>query len=513
MLNDSLCIDEDDVCLFPTNNTLNPIADTTGLPSSSEDNNLPLLADETIQNPSQNSLTKVNVSESASSSQNSGSSSPVVSQNRITPMFGKRKLTKRPLSQNNLSDATKKLNNTTNTNNDMSDNGSECSQLATTEDHSTKENVNTNSGIINKPSFLKTKESKKKATMEKSLKLSEADKKTLCIEKPVKLNKKEKQERKELKEMEKKEKERIKAEKKLALEKKKAEREQKKMEKDLKKMERQKNIDGKKGKNENCTTAKSDVTSKEKGKVNEVTSNRIEDENDENVDNVCNEFDKEKDNDDSLHNDIAESTIKLLKDNESIDEVNDDLEEKDESISDELINRESSFNKDMSDNDNKLPLRGERDLEGSQKDECLTNEDGGCEDDDSSVESMSLSKSQGSLEEMQLEKATLPDSKSVDKSCVCITKTVKKQIFHKKPVFKIPKEKSSNKLPKDKRKRDTAASKQAKKFKSMSSSSCKPSSVWVQCDHPECLKWRLLRNVTDPTKLPDKWYCSMNEGK
>lgn len=38
------------------------------------------------------------------------------------------------------------------------------------------------------------------------------------------------------------------------------------------------------------------------------------------------------------------------------------------------------------------------------------------------------------------------------------------------------------------------------------------SSVWVQCDKPDCLKWRLLKNVVDANQLPEKWYCSMNEG-
>ena len=37
--------------------------------------------------------------------------------------------------------------------------------------------------------------------------------------------------------------------------------------------------------------------------------------------------------------------------------------------------------------------------------------------------------------------------------------------------------------------------------------------VWVQCDHPDCLKWRMLRDVTDPSLVPDKWYCSMNTGE
>lgn len=39
-----------------------------------------------------------------------------------------------------------------------------------------------------------------------------------------------------------------------------------------------------------------------------------------------------------------------------------------------------------------------------------------------------------------------------------------------------------------------------------------PSPIWVQCDRPGCLKWRLLRNQTDACDLPAKWYCSMNEG-
>uniref|UniRef100_A0A1X7U7J3 CW-type domain-containing protein n=1 Tax=Amphimedon queenslandica TaxID=400682 RepID=A0A1X7U7J3_AMPQE len=35
--------------------------------------------------------------------------------------------------------------------------------------------------------------------------------------------------------------------------------------------------------------------------------------------------------------------------------------------------------------------------------------------------------------------------------------------------------------------------------------------IWVQCDNPDCLKWRFLINVKDPMDLPDKWYCDMNK--
>lgn len=34
--------------------------------------------------------------------------------------------------------------------------------------------------------------------------------------------------------------------------------------------------------------------------------------------------------------------------------------------------------------------------------------------------------------------------------------------------------------------------------------------TWVQCDQPDCNKWRYLADVIDPSELPNKWYCSMN---
>ncbi|XP_078698679.1 MORC family CW-type zinc finger protein 3-like [Branchiostoma floridae x Branchiostoma belcheri] len=37
-----------------------------------------------------------------------------------------------------------------------------------------------------------------------------------------------------------------------------------------------------------------------------------------------------------------------------------------------------------------------------------------------------------------------------------------------------------------------------------------PDQLWVQCDHPDCLKWRKLPEEWKNKKLPDKWYCNMN---
>ncbi|XP_071805779.1 uncharacterized protein [Asterias amurensis] len=34
--------------------------------------------------------------------------------------------------------------------------------------------------------------------------------------------------------------------------------------------------------------------------------------------------------------------------------------------------------------------------------------------------------------------------------------------------------------------------------------------TWVQCMHSECMKWRYLRDVTDPSLIPEYWVCEKN---
>ena len=36
--------------------------------------------------------------------------------------------------------------------------------------------------------------------------------------------------------------------------------------------------------------------------------------------------------------------------------------------------------------------------------------------------------------------------------------------------------------------------------------------VWVQCEKPDCQKWRQLKDCLDPSEIPEKWTCSMNTG-
>ena len=37
--------------------------------------------------------------------------------------------------------------------------------------------------------------------------------------------------------------------------------------------------------------------------------------------------------------------------------------------------------------------------------------------------------------------------------------------------------------------------------------------LWVQCDQPDCLKWRRLRDCKNPNEIPEQWFCSMNPGE
>ena len=56
--------------------------------------------------------------------------------------------------------------------------------------------------------------------------------------------------------------------------------------------------------------------------------------------------------------------------------------------------------------------------------------------------------------------------------------------------------------------------KKSTKFQEQSSNSGDSSGqVWVQCDHPNCLKWRRLKDCNNPSDIPDEWYCNMNPGE
>ena len=57
---------------------------------------------------------------------------------------------------------------------------------------------------------------------------------------------------------------------------------------------------------------------------------------------------------------------------------------------------------------------------------------------------------------------------------------------------------------------ESSGSLESKAKCSRSHNYCGP--VWVQCEQPHCLKWRQVRECSDPLSLPDSWTCSMNPG-
>ena len=542
MLNDSLCLEEDDACLSLCLNEDNShlFSATTELPS--KDISLHLVSDvATLQNASQNSSSEtIGTSESSIktvSNQSSACSSPTAGQNKIAPIFGKKKAT--TMRPKRLSDVTNKHSNCTEEKSILDNETNSCDELASTMNgkDGSKENVSTNLGLKSKPPLFSIKKSKNKMAVERSLKIDEAEKienKTkVLVEKCVKLSKKEKMEQKEMKEKEKKEKmaekERLKAEKKLALEKKKAEKEQKKIEKDLEKMERQRKKDKKKGKSEESTTVMKKKVSEEIEDNKEVFTNGTG-KDDGNEENISDENENRPDTESQCKENVTNMelshrslAINTSEESESIDEMTFGSEEKDQSVSEELMNKESLSYEDSQnrfDSNNVEKILWSDGYVSSQENtlkESLTNDESQ-ESFDSinntpvqSVDNIPVSKLR---EEVELEKEVLADNISSSRSRVLICKTVKKHSSHK-PVFNNPKGKASKKKAAEKRKQDSSSvSKQAKRYKSKSLPlPCQPSSVWVQCDHPECLKWRLLRDVTDPTRLPDKWYCSMNKGQ
>jgi len=62
------------------------------------------------------------------------------------------------------------------------------------------------------------------------------------------------------------------------------------------------------------------------------------------------------------------------------------------------------------------------------------------------------------------------------------------------------------------RKQKSNKEKQSVKINQPSTSSSS-GQLWVQCDQPDCLKWRRLRDCKNSSEIPEKWFCSMNPGE
>lgn len=72
-------------------------------------------------------------------------------------------------------------------------------------------------------------------------------------------------------------------------------------------------------------------------------------------------------------------------------------------------------------------------------------------------------------------------------------------------------QKISRELEKVRKQKSNKGKKPVEMNKPTSSSSS--GQLWVQCDQPDCLKWRRLKHCENPSEIPEKWFCSMNPGE
>ena len=377
--------------------------------------------------------------------------SPVVNVNKICPSFGKKNQSK-PSLISNSNDTCRQLNEA------KTHESSQIDARSTKKDLSVKsaENTAMDKNIDDIP-VDSTKEKKPKAST------SSTNKPSVKVGSKVAGKLKLKQQREKEKEEKRLEKERCKEEKKLAIEKKKAEREQKKIEKDLKKMEKpQGKKDKKKTKTNTEELNQKEDEHQQPGAENQQNESNI-------VDNQDSSAVMEADNGTATKSDSNDRDMSVGSPNQNTEEsdVNQNNEhgKDDESILQEENSTETTITEQMPIHDSNDTRSSDKESIGEQASSCSNSEKENCD----------------TVNKPSIDESPLPNS----------TGSKKKQ---------------------KKRKHFSPVRQQKSKKNAKAVCSPKPSHLWVQCDRPSCLKWRLLRDVTDPTILPRKWYCSMNQG-
>ena len=74
-------------------------------------------------------------------------------------------------------------------------------------------------------------------------------------------------------------------------------------------------------------------------------------------------------------------------------------------------------------------------------------------------------------------------------------------------------QKISRELEKVRKQKGSKEKKVVETSEQPSDNSSSSGQLWVQCDQPECLKWRRLKDCKNPSDIPEKWFCSMNPGE
>lgn len=117
-----------------------------------------------------------------------------------------------------------------------------------------------------------------------------------------------------------------------------------------------------------------------------------------------------------------------------------------------------------------------------------------------------MKKATGSTKEADAsKKKTAQQQAKIEMSCKNLDREQRKA---EKELQKISRE-----LQKVRKQKDSKQKKVVGTSQQPSDSSSGSGQLWVQCDQPECLKWRRLRDCKNPSDIPEKWFCSMNPGE
>ena len=311
-----------------------------------------------------------------------------------------------------------------------------------------------------------------------------------------------KEEKDKMKEQKRAERERQKEEKRLSMEKKKAEREQKNMEKQLKKMERekQKSLKTRKASGKRKPEELTDVIQK----VPDELRNEHKEDVDQEVPKVGSGHKEIEIEEKEMEEKVMEEKVMEMEEKE--------LEEKEMEEKEMEMEKEKKMEEKEIEKEEKVVEMEEKKTEEKEMEEKEMEEK---EMKEKEMEEKEIEKDQSVAEEVFEDKSNgenhLHENEETETHCK-VQKVIKK--------FSAPVKKSSMKLNKvtknniaeTKKMASVARSTPKKHTKPALKKPIPPTATWVQCDRPDCHKWRILKGVIDPSEVPDKWYCNMNTG-
>ena len=309
-----------------------------------------------------------------------------------------------------------------------------------------------------------------------------------------------KEEKDKMKEQKQAERERQKEEKRLSMEKKKAEREQKNMEKQLKKMERekQKSLKTRKASGKRKPEDYKELTDVIQ-KVPDEWRNEHKEDVDQEVPKEVGSGHKEIEIEEKeMEEKVMEMEEKEMEEKEMEEKVM-EMEEKEMEM--EMEEKEMEKEEKVIEMEEKEMEMEEKEMEEKEMEEKEIEKDQRVAEEvfegkqDKANGGNHLQENEETETHCKVQKVSKKFSAPVKKSSMKLNKVTKNNIAEAKKMASVARRSAAKKHTKPALKKPIP-----------------PTATWVQCDHPDCHKWRMLKGVIDPSEVPDKWYCNLNTG-